>query len=203
LARGHHQDGQPRRIGTALARLEQANPDSLAGIFGDAAWGNKERLPESALVALVNGFNGLMLNPDGVSHDLLGQAYEYLLKNFADESGKKAEEFFTPRQIVKLIVRCLNPQPGESIYDPAAGSGGMEPGLRPPAVRRGGRPGRRRPARRLQHEQARPACRPRGISAGGTPPGIGASTTPTPCCGTSALPATRRRRLTSMPKSPG
>jgi len=118
-------DNLGARIGTALARLEQANPDSLAGIFGDAAWGNKERLPESALVALVNAFNGLTLNPDQVSHDLLGQAYEYLLKNFADESGKKAGEFFTPRQIVKLIVRLLDPRPGESIYDPSAGSGGM------------------------------------------------------------------------------
>ncbi len=118
-------DNLGTHIGTALGRLEQANPDSLAGIFGDAAWGNKERLPESALVALVNAFNGLTLNPDVVSHDLLGQAYEYLLKNFADESGKKAGEFFTPRQVVKLIVRCLDPQPGESIYDPAAGSGGM------------------------------------------------------------------------------
>jgi type I restriction enzyme M protein len=113
------------KIATALARIEQANPQSLAGIFGDAAWGNKERLPESSLVALINAFNGLALNPEHVEHDVLGQAYEYLLKNFADESGKKAGEFFTPRQVVRLIVRMLDPQPGESIYDPAAGSGGM------------------------------------------------------------------------------
>lgn len=112
-------------IAKALGRIEQANPDRLAGIFGDAAWGNKERLPESSLVGLINAFNGLRLNPDAVSHDLLGQAYEYLLKNFADESGKKAGEFFTPRQVVRLIVRMLDPQPGESVYDPAAGSGGM------------------------------------------------------------------------------
>lgn len=113
------------RIATALGRIEQANADSLAGIFGDAAWGNKERLPESSLVALIDAFNGLALNPEHVAHDVLGQAYEYLLKNFADESGKKAGEFFTPRQVVRLIVKMLDPQPGESIYDPAAGSGGM------------------------------------------------------------------------------
>ena len=112
-------------IQKALGRIEQSNPDKLAGIFGDAAWGNKERLPEPSLVALINAFNGLTLNPEVVSHDILGQAYEYLLKNFADESGKKAGEFFTPRQVVRLIVRMLDPQPGESIYDPAAGSGGM------------------------------------------------------------------------------
>jgi type I restriction enzyme M protein len=113
------------QINKALGKIEQANPDSLAGIFGDAAWGNKERLPETALVNLINAFNGTMLNPDQVSHDLLGQAYEYLLKNFADESGKKAGEFFTPRQVVRLLIRILNPQSGESVYDPASGSGGM------------------------------------------------------------------------------
>ena len=118
-------DNLGSRIATALGRIEQANADSLAGIFGDAAWGNKERLPESSLVALIDASNGLALNPDQVSHDILGQAYEYLLKNFADESGKKAGEFFTPRQVVRLIVKMLDPQPGESIYDPAAGSGGM------------------------------------------------------------------------------
>lgn len=118
-------DNVGTKIQTALGRIEQANPDSLAGIFGDAAWGNKERLPESSLVALIDTFNGLTLNPEQVDHDILGQAYEYLLKNFADESGKKAGEFFTPRQVVRLIVRMLDPQPGESIYDPACGSGGM------------------------------------------------------------------------------
>ncbi len=112
-------------INKALGSIEQANPDSLAGIFGDAAWGNKERLPETALVNLINAFNGMTLNPEEVSHDLLGQGYEYLLKNFADESGKKAGEFFTPRQVVRLLIRILQPQPGEAVYDPASGSGGM------------------------------------------------------------------------------
>lgn len=113
------------QIARALSRIEQANPDTLAGIFGDAAWGNKERLPEPSLIALLDAFNGLTLDPKHVSHDLLGQGYEYLLKNFADESGKKAGEFFTPRQVVSLLVRILDPKPGESVYDPACGSGGM------------------------------------------------------------------------------
>jgi type I restriction enzyme M protein len=113
------------QINKALGQIEQANPDSLAGMFGDAAWGNKERLPETALVNLVNAFNGMKLDPDEVSHDLLGQGYEYLLKKFADESGKKAGEFFTPRQIVRLLIRILGPQAGKSVYDPASGSGGM------------------------------------------------------------------------------
>jgi type I restriction enzyme M protein len=113
------------RITKALGQIEQANARTLAGIFGDATWGNKERLPETALVNLMNAFNGITLDPDHVSHDLLGQAYEYLLKNFADESGKKAGEFFTPRQVVHLLVGILDPQPEETVYDPASGSGGM------------------------------------------------------------------------------
>jgi len=118
-------DNVGSRIAKALGQIEQANAKTLASIFGDAAWGNKERLPESALVNLINAFNGLTLNPDEVTHDMLGQAYEYLLKNFADESGKKAGEFFTPRQVVHVLVDILDPQPNESVYDPASGSGGM------------------------------------------------------------------------------
>lgn len=112
-------------IQKALNRIEQANPAYLSGIFGDAAWANKERLPENALVGVINKFNEITLNPDTVTTDLLGQGYEYLLKNFADESGKKAGEFFTPRAVVNLLVNILEPAPGESLYDPTSGSGGM------------------------------------------------------------------------------
>jgi len=113
------------QVAKALGKIEQANPDTLAGVFGDAAWGNKERLPETALIGLFDAFNGLTLDPDHISNDLLGQGYEYLLKQFADASGKKAGEFFTPRQVVDLLIRVLNPGDGESVYDPACGSGGM------------------------------------------------------------------------------
>lgn len=112
-------------IGKAFQRVEKANPRSLVGVFGDASWGNKERLPESALLGLIKAFNEIRLDPQTVSHDLLGAGYEYLLKNFADESGKKAGEFFTPREVVNLIVGVLQPEPGEAVYDPACGSGGM------------------------------------------------------------------------------
>lgn len=108
-----------------LDRLSEANPEKLAGIFGDVAWGNKERLPEPSLLNLIDTFNGLTLNPQVVSHDMLGAAYEYLLRKFADESGKKAGEFFTPRAVVRLLVHLLDPQAGETICDPACGSGGM------------------------------------------------------------------------------
>ncbi|WP_027020279.1 type I restriction-modification system subunit M [Corynebacterium sputi] len=113
------------RIQKALDKIAQANAEKLAGIFGDAAWGNKERLPEEHLRNLISSFDGLNLNPDEVSHDMLGQAYEYLLKYFAEGAGQKAGEFFTPRQVVRLLVRLLDPQPEETIYDPTCGSGGM------------------------------------------------------------------------------
>jgi type I restriction enzyme M protein len=106
-------------------RLQEANPDTLAGVFGTAQWANKQVLPEERLLAVLDVFSSLQLDPDSVTHDLLGNAYEYLLKNFADESGKKAGEFFTPRAVVRLMVQLLDPQAGESIYDPACGSGGM------------------------------------------------------------------------------
>ena len=105
------------RIQKALDKIAQANAEKLAGIFGDAAWGNKERLPEEHLRNLISSFDGLNLNPDEVSHDMLGQAYEYLLKYFAEGAGQKAGEFFTPRQVVRLLVRLLDPQPEETIYE--------------------------------------------------------------------------------------
>ena len=108
-----------------LDRIQEANAETLAGIFGDVAWANKEKLPEHALLNLVEAFDSLDLSPSVVGHDVLGNAYEYLLKQFADESGKKAGEFFTPRSVVRLLTRILDPQPTETIYDPACGSGGM------------------------------------------------------------------------------
>ena len=108
-----------------LDRIQEANPDTLAGIFGDVQWANKEKLPEASLTNLLDVLSGLQLNPAAVSHDLLGNAYEYLLKNFADESGKKAGEFFTPRSVVRLLSEILDPKEEESAHDPTCGSGGM------------------------------------------------------------------------------
>jgi type I restriction enzyme M protein len=108
-----------------LDRIQEANPETLAGIFGDVQWANKEKLPESSLTNLLDVLSGLQLDPASVSHDLLGNAYEYLLKNFADESGKKAGEFFTPRSVVRVLSEILDPREEESAHDPTCGSGGM------------------------------------------------------------------------------
>ena len=113
------------RLSTTLQRLQQANPDTLAGVFGDVNWANTERLPETALKALLEAFHSVRLDPDSVNGDMLGSAYEYLLREFAEASGKKAGEFFTPRHVVHLLVKILDPKPGESVADCACGSGGM------------------------------------------------------------------------------
>ena len=109
----------------ALRCIEQANSDRLHGIFGDAQWTNKERLSDALLKDLIEHFSSLNLGNKNCKADILGQAYEYLIKKFADLTNKKAGEFYTPRPVVSLMVRILAPEAGESIYDPACGTGGM------------------------------------------------------------------------------
>lgn len=113
------------KLNEVLQRLQTANPESLRGVFGDVQWANKDRLPQTALMALLGTFHSVRLDPDSVNGDMLGSAYEYLLREFAEASGKKAGEFFTPRHVVHLLVRLLDPQPGDDVADPACGSGGM------------------------------------------------------------------------------
>jgi type I restriction enzyme M protein len=109
----------------ALRGIEQANPRTLYDIFGDAQWTNKERLSDELLCDLIEHFSRLPLTNAAARADVLGQAYEYLIKKFADATNKKAGEFYTPRSVVRLMVNILDPQPGETIYDPACGTGGM------------------------------------------------------------------------------
>ena len=109
----------------AMRGIERANPETLYGIFGDAAWSNKDRLPDSLLRDLIEHFSSITLGNAVAQADVLGQSYEYLIKKFADLTNKKAGEFYTPRSVVRLMVNILDPKEGESIYDPACGTGGM------------------------------------------------------------------------------
>ena len=83
------------------------------------------RLSDELLVNLVDHFSGMDLSNRSVPSDVLGDAYEYLVKKFADLTNKKAGEFYTPRSVVRLMVEMLDPKEGESVYDPACGTGGM------------------------------------------------------------------------------
>jgi type I restriction enzyme M protein len=109
----------------ALRSIEEADPKTLYGIFGDAQWSNKERLSDELLCDLIEHFSRLLLSNVDIESDILGQAYEYLIKKFADLTNKKAGEFYTPRSVVQLMINILDPKEGEAIYDPACGTGGM------------------------------------------------------------------------------
>ncbi len=112
-------------IQNAMREIEKANPDTLYGIFGDASWTNKDRLSDATLINLIEHFSQIKLSLSAVADDKLGNAYEYLIKEFADDSGHTAAEFYTNRTVVKLMTLIMNPQPGESVYDPTCGSGGL------------------------------------------------------------------------------
>ncbi len=109
----------------AFREIEKANQDKLYGIFGDAPWTNKEKLPDSLLTELIEHFSQYKLANGTVDLDMLGQAYEYLIKKFADLTNKKAGEFYTPRSVVHLMGLIIDPKQGETVYDPACGTGGM------------------------------------------------------------------------------
>jgi type I restriction enzyme M protein len=123
-----HQD-----VGTglnkALSALEEENASSLEGVLKHIDFNRKvgnTRIPDSRLRQLVTHFSRYRLrNEDFEFPDLLGAAYEYLIGEFADSAGKKGGEFYTPRDVVRLMVRLIDPQPGMRVYDPTVGSGGM------------------------------------------------------------------------------
>lgn len=125
----HNVRAAPKNVGTALSNalraIEAANQKHLYGVFGDAAWTNKDRLPDELLKDLIEHFSALAIGNGRVATDVIGDAYEYLIKRFADTTNKKAGEFYTPRSVVRLMVDILDPQEGETIYDPACGTGGM------------------------------------------------------------------------------
>ena len=108
-----------------LRAIEKANPDRLYGIFGDTNWANKGKITDALMTDLVEHFSKLHLSNAKTQHEMLGDAYEYLIKKFADLQNKKAGEFYTPRTVVTLLTNILDPNDSETIYDPACGTAGM------------------------------------------------------------------------------
>jgi type I restriction enzyme M protein len=116
-------------IGAALdkgfAAIERENT-LLEGVMTATKFGDKERLSDAVLQRLLRHFNTHSLkNKDLYTPDILGDAYEYLIKQFADDAGKKGGEFYSPRGVVSTIVQLIKPQPKHKVYDPTMGSGGM------------------------------------------------------------------------------
>lgn len=114
----------------AMRAIANAN-EELRGVF-TVDWNQpapdgsgKKLIPNEVVQALIQHFNEIDLSNKSVPADILGRAYEYLIKQFADDAGAKAGEFFTPPEVVDTLVRILEPRPGDTIYDPTCGSGGM------------------------------------------------------------------------------
>jgi type I restriction enzyme M protein len=132
----------PRDVGRALLNafrgIEAVNPERLSGVFGNAAWTDKAQLPDETLKNLIEHFSRRPLSLSAVPEDELGNGYEYLIKQFADDSGHTAQEFYTNRTLVHLMAQMLEPQPGERIYDPTVGTGGMLISSLAEVKRRGG-----------------------------------------------------------------
>lgn len=117
------------RLKLALTQIEKSNA-TLLGVLENIDFGKKVKskqiITNEKLVQLISHFNKYKLTNDNfVFPDLLGAAYEYMIKNFADSAGKKGGEFYTPSPVVQLMVRLIKPQEGQEIYDPTVGSGGM------------------------------------------------------------------------------
>jgi len=112
-------------INKAFEALEEEN-HRLEGVLASIDFNDKERLPDKTLDRLMQHFDKYRLRNDDLENpDMLGQAYEYLIAQFADDAGKKGGEFYTPREVVQLLVKILKPKEGMRVYDPTCGSGGM------------------------------------------------------------------------------
>lgn len=120
-------------LNKALAAIEEANPEQLNGVltasinFNQTGGNDKKRLmDDQKLRDLIGEFDKVDLQDDNLDFpDVLGAAYEYLIKYFADSAGKKGGEFYTPSEVVRLLVQLLEPVEKMQIYDPTVGSGGM------------------------------------------------------------------------------
>lgn len=128
-ARWGHLVSQTANIGEALdkafASIEASNTE-LQYVLTATLYGDKQKLSDAVLQRLLRHFNQYKLgNADLYKADMLGDAYEYLIKQFADDAGKKGGEFYTPKAVVQLVVELIDPHPGHSVYDPTCGSGGM------------------------------------------------------------------------------
>jgi type I restriction enzyme M protein len=116
-----------KALNDAMLAIERANAPNFDGILANSAvdFNAQDRLPRSKLVAIINHFGSLPLDRASVHDDLFGNAYEYLIRNFASKAGKSSGEFYTPREVAYLMSEIVEPQPGQHICDWAAGSGGL------------------------------------------------------------------------------
>jgi type I restriction enzyme M protein len=125
----HLKDDVGNGLNLALGQLEYNNIDVLEDVLQHITFNKKigqRTLSDNTLVNFIQVFESIPLRDENFEFpDLLGAAYEYLIKYFADSAGKKAGEFYTPSDVVRTMVEIVDPQPGMTVYDPTVGSGGM------------------------------------------------------------------------------
>ncbi|MDQ7014847.1 MAG: class I SAM-dependent DNA methyltransferase [Gammaproteobacteria bacterium] len=129
LALKHVKENVGTQLNKALEAIEDANPDALQDVLKGINFNKKigqRTLDDDTLADFVTNFENIPLRDEDFEFpDLLGAAYEWLIKYFADSAGKKAGEFYTPAEVVRICVEICDPQEGMSVYDPTVGSGGM------------------------------------------------------------------------------
>lgn len=113
------------KIQKSLREIENRNFETLNGVFGEAQWTNKNVLTDKKLIDVIEHLSSLNLSIENISHDSMGKAFEFLVKDFANETGHTAADFYTNRTIIDLVIELVKPEPNESVYDPACGSGGF------------------------------------------------------------------------------
>ena len=125
----HVKENVGSTLNKALEAIEEANPDALQDVLKGINFNRKigqRTLDDDTLSNFVTNFEKIPLRDEDFEFpDLLGAAYEWLIKYFADSAGKKAGEFYTPEEVVRICVEICDPQEGMSVYDPTVGSGGM------------------------------------------------------------------------------
>lgn len=114
-----------KKLNEIFDKLANANSPKLDKIFVDLDFANKDRFPNETTQRLINHFSQYNFGDTYISSDLLGDAYEYLIKQFAADAGKRGGQFYTPREVERVIIQILKPHKKDHIYDPTVGSGGF------------------------------------------------------------------------------
>jgi len=114
-----------QKLNDIFDKVTNVNSPKLDKIFDDLDFANKDRFPNETIQRLVNHFSQYNFGGNYISSDLLGDAYEYLIKQFAADAGKKGGEFYTPREVERIIIGIVKPHQKDHIYDPTVGSGGF------------------------------------------------------------------------------
>ncbi len=114
-----------QKLNEVFDKLTNANSPKLDKIFSDLDFANKDKFPTETLQRLINHFSEYNFGGNYISSDLLGDAYEYLIEQFAADAGKKGGEFYTPREVERVIINIVKPGEKDHISDPTAGSGGF------------------------------------------------------------------------------